>query len=149
MLPIGWARRIADRIRGLPARPRGARGAGWDWERIAERALVREGYRIVARNFVSRARDGEIDLVAEENGVLCFVEVKGRRSVAFGSAAEAVTAEKERRLIRAARAWLARRRGAAPECRFDVVCVDESGEAGTGPRVEIIRDAFRLPDERP
>ena len=102
MLPISWARRIADRIRGLPARPRGARGAGYDWERAAERALVDAGYRILDRNF--RSRGGELDIVAEENGVLCFVEVKGRRSVAFGTPAEAITAEKERRVIGAARA---------------------------------------------
>src|SRR5262245_38593506 len=145
MLPLSWARRIAARIRGLPARPRGARGAGYDWEREAERALAREGYRTLERNYVSRARDGEIDLIAEENGVLCFVEVKGRRSIAFGSPAEAITPEKERRLIRAAKAWLARRRGPAMDCRFDVVCVSETD--GAPPRVEIIRDAFRLPDE--
>ena len=144
MLPLSWARRIADRIRGLPPRPRGARGAGWDWERAAERALTAAGYRILERNFSSRAARGEIDLVAEENGVLCFVEVKGRRSVAFGSPAEAITAEKERRVVRAARAWLARSRRPESECRFDVVCVME-GE-GAEPTIEIIRDAFRLPD---
>ena len=146
MLPLSWARRIADRLRGLPARPRGARGAGWDWERAAERALTAAGYGILERNFSSRAARGEIDLVAEENGVLCFVEVKGRRSVAFGSPAEAVTSEKERRVARAARAWLARSGKAERDCRFDVVCVTENG--GGDPSIEIIRDAFRLPDER-
>ena len=98
---------------------------------------------MVERNF--RTRDGEIDLIAEENGVLCFVEVKGRRSIAFGSPAEAITTEKERRLIRAARAWLARSKAPARDCRFDVVCLTESPQDGR--RVEIIRDAFRLPDE--
>ncbi|HEX4439113.1 MAG TPA: YraN family protein [Thermoanaerobaculia bacterium] len=146
MLPLSWARRIADRIRGLPARPRGSRGAGWDWERAAERALVAAGYRILERNFVSpHAGRSEIDLVAEENGILCFVEVKGRRSVAFGSPAEAITAEKQRRIIRAARAWLARsKKTPGRDCRFDVVCVSKG--AGLEPAIEIIRDAFRLPD---
>src|SRR3982750_661521 len=139
MLPMSWARRIADRIRGMPARPRGSRGAGYDWERTAERALVAAGYRILDRNF--RSRGGELDLVAEENGVVCFVEVKGRRSTAFGTPADAVTAQKQRRVIGAARAWLAHSSARAGDCRFDVVCVSEAG----GERdVEIIRDAFRV-----
>jgi putative endonuclease len=146
VLPITWARRIADRIRGLPRRPRGARGAGWDWERAAERALERAGYRILERNYVPQTRGGELDLVAEDRAVLCFVEVKGRRSVAFGSPAEAITAEKERRVIRAAREWLARSGTEGRDCRFDVVCVSQFD--GEEPAVEIIRDAFRLPDER-
>jgi putative endonuclease len=141
MLPISWARRIADRLRGLSARPRGARGAGWDWERAAERELVALGYRILERNYAAGPRDAEIDLVAEENGVVCFVEVKGRSSTAFGSPALAVTAEKQRRVARAARSWLARRRTPTPPCRFDVVCVTAvDGRVD----VEIIRDAFRL-----
>jgi len=141
MLPISWARRIADRLRGLPARPRGARGAGRDWERAAERELVAQGYRILERNYAAGPRDTELDLVAEENGVVCFVEVKGRSSTACGSPARAVTAEKHRRVARAARSWLARRRAPTPPCRFDVVCVTAvDGRVD----VEIIRDAFRL-----
>jgi len=144
MFPTSWARRIADRIRGLPPRPRGARGAGWDWERAAERALAREGYRIVARNY--RARGGEIDLIADDGGVLCFVEVKGRRSVAFGGPAESVTEEKQRRIERAAREWLARSREPDRPCRFDVVTVTQRDDAE--PQVELLRDAFRLDAER-
>src|SRR5215471_17788224 len=128
MFPASWARRIADRLRGLPARPGGSRGAGYDWERAAEKALEASGYRILSRNF--RTRAGEIDFVAEENGVLCFVEVKGRSGEGFGSPAEAVTAEKQRRIFRAAEAYLAGRRGlhaaaTAPVCRFDVVAILE------------------------
>ena len=139
MLPVEWARGIARRLRGLPARPGGARGAGYDWERAAERALKSEGYRILERNFSTRA--GEIDFVAEEGGVLCFVEVKGRSADAFGSPAEAVTPEKQRRLMRAAGAYLARRRGPEPVCRFDVVAILE--RPGETARIEILRDAFR------
>src|SRR5262245_47759412 len=80
MMPIAWAKKIAERLRGAPARPGGRRGIGYDWEREAERALAAEHYRILERNF--RTRDGEIDLIAEDGGVLCFIEVKGRRSEA-------------------------------------------------------------------
>lgn len=85
-------------------------------------------------------------MVAEDGAVLCFVEVKGRRSVAFGGPAESVTAEKRRRLIRSAREWLAKSRQVERTCRFDVVCISEV--SGAEPEIEIIRDAFRLEDER-
>jgi putative endonuclease len=125
---------------GLPRRPGGSRGAGWDWERVAERALVEAGYRILDRNF--RATSGEIDFVAEENGVVCFIEVKGRRGLGFGSPEEAVTAEKRRRIFRAAETWLSRRKRERALCRFDVVSVLDGPE---GRNVELLRDAFAGP----
>jgi len=133
-----WATR-----RGRPPRPRGLRGAGFDWERMAENRLTEAGYRILDRNF--RARSGELDLVAEENGVLCFVEVKGRRGLRFGAPAESVTAEKRRRIFRAAEAWLRRARREGAPCRFDVVAILDGRD---GLQVEILRDAFHGPPAR-
>lgn len=144
MIPVSWARRIAERLRGLPARPRGSRGAGYDWERAAEKALEAGGYRILSRNF--RTRMGEIDFVAEDRGVLCFVEVKGRSGEGFGSPAAAVTAEKQRRIFRAAEAYLAGRNAPLPVCRFDVVAILEKREEK--PVIEILRDAFQGPVAR-
>ena len=125
---------------GRAPRPRGLRGAGWDWERVAERELAAVGYRIVERNF--RAAGGEIDFVAEDSGVLCFVEVKGRSGTGYGAPADAVTSEKQRRIHRVAQLYVLRRRLPETPCRFDVVTIDESGGR---PRVEILRDAFRGP----
>jgi len=141
-MPLAWARRIAAKLRGLPERPRGLRGAGYDWERSAENALTARGYRILERNF--RAKTGEIDFIAEENGVLCFVEVKGRSGTAFGGPADAVTLEKQRRIFRTAQLYLQRRRDRTriPTCRFDVVAIRETDD---GPQLEILRDAFRGP----
>ena len=140
MTPRAVYDRIREWLSGLPRRPGGSRGAGWDWERVAEKALVAAGYDILDRNF--RASAGEIDLVAEEEGVVCFVEVKGRRGVGFGSPAEAVTGEKRRRIFRAAETWLVRRNRAGARCRFDVVSILD----GSGRReVEILRDAFQGP----
>lgn len=140
MTPRAVLDRLAGWMAGRAARPGGLRGAGWDWERVAERELAAAGYRILERNY--RAASGEIDFVAEDSGVLCFVEVKGRSGAGFGAPADAVTAEKQRRIHRVAQLYLRRRRLAETSCRFDVVTIDES--AGR-PRVEILRDAFRGP----
>jgi putative endonuclease len=114
------------------------RRVGQEGERAAAAYLAARGYRIVARNV--RFRAGEIDLVAEEGGFLVFVEVKTRRGRGFGSPAEAVTAEKRRRLIRLASIYLAHMGGEAPPCRFDVVSV-EPGPDGQY-RCEVIKGAF-------
>jgi putative endonuclease len=91
------------------------------------------GLRLVERNW--RCRHGEIDLVAEERGMLVFAEVRMRSRAGFGGAGESVTAAKRQRLLAAARLYLSRR----PEtlCRFDVFLVDGAGE-----HVQWIRDAF-------
>jgi putative endonuclease len=123
---------------------RGLRGKGQRWERLAARRLEDAGYTIRERNF--RARAGEIDLIAEENGVLCFVEVKGRAGPGFGSPAEAVTLDKQRRIFRAAEEYVLRRRLGSQPCRFDVVAIvaDDGGAA----EVTILRSAFEEPAPR-
>jgi putative endonuclease len=116
---------------------RGLRGVGQEWERLAEKHLKEAGYKIRARNF--RTRVGEIDFVAQDGNVLCFVEVKGRHGTGFGLPEEAVNAEKQRRIFRAAQAYLQRERLEDVLCRFDVVSIlqDESVS-----NVTIFRDAF-------
>lgn len=142
-------RRIIERILtaldfARPPRYRGSRGTGQRWERLAARRLRSAGYTIRERNF--RGRAGEIDLVAEEGGVLCFVEVKGRSGTGFGLPAEAVTTEKQRRIARAAQEYLRRRRlPASTPCRFDVVAVLDAGRRA---EVTIFRDAFPVPEAR-
>lgn len=80
-------------------------------------------------------------MIAEDAGAVVFVEVKARRSTAFGTPAEAVTARKQRALRGLAVAYLTRRRLVGRDCRFDVVEVwlDPTGRPG---RVEILRNAF-------
>jgi len=87
----------------------------------------RADYSVVARNW--RCREGEIDIVAisPDGRVVVFCEVKTRASTRFGTAFEAVTAAKQRRLRRLGGRWLAHRRqngGAGyAEVRFDVAAV--------------------------
>jgi len=119
---------------------KGTRGTGQDWEDAAERFLRREGYRIVERNY--RTKIGEIDFIAWDGDVLCFIEVKGRRALGFGLPEEAVTPEKQRRIYRAAEWFLSRRRLAEPRARFDVVSIVGTGRDS---RTEIRRGAFEGP----
>lgn len=117
-------------------------------EAEAARHLQRAGYRIVARNY--RTRFGEIDLVAYDAAVLAFVEVKARRSARFGPPQSAVTHDKQRRLTRAALAYLAGLRPAAgarggdlPSCRFDVVVIEPAATDDPRPfRIELLKNAF-------
>ena len=110
---------------------------GKSGEDLACRELERRGYAIVARRF--RVRSGELDIVARDGAVMVFVEVKTRAGRRFGTAAEAVTAAKQRRIARLAHEYLLRHRMSDCPCRFDVVSVHV--DAGT-PAVEIIRNAF-------
>lgn len=107
-------------------------------EEAAARRLTELGYRILARNH--RFRFGELDMVAEEQGCLVFVEVKTRTGGGYGSAAEAVTPAKQRQLVRLAAAYLAATGGAERPCRFDVVTV-EPGPDGKW-MCEVIPNAF-------
>ncbi|HEV2891288.1 MAG TPA: YraN family protein [Frankiaceae bacterium] len=94
-------------------------------ERVAVRHLEDAGYAVLATNWRSRA--GELDVVATRDGVVVFVEVKTRRSLAFGTPASAVTPLKAARLRLLAQEWLAssplRATLPAPPVRFDVVSV--------------------------
>ncbi len=78
---------------------RGAQG-----EALAARYYVRDGYRVLEKNF--RTRQGEIDLIVQKENVLVFVEVKTRGENAIAQPREFVTAQKQRRLILAAKYYL-------------------------------------------
>jgi putative endonuclease len=96
-------------------------------EEIAVRELEGRGYEILARRY--RTSRGEIDIVARHGVTTVFVEVKVRATAEFETAAEAVTAWKQRRLGAMARDYLARNGGANGPCRFDVVAIDGLGDA--------------------
>ena len=108
-------------------------------EALAARYLTGQGFRILRRGY--RTRGGEIDLVAEEAGVLVFVEVKSRSTLACGRPAEAVGLLKQGRLLRAASRFLQEHGADDRPCRFDVVEV--LWDPGGGSRVHHIRNAFQ------
>ena len=109
-------------------------------ESAAEEYLRRKGYRIVARNL--RFPLGELDLVAEDGQVLVFVEVKARRTDAFGGAIHAVHHRKQEKLIQLAAQYLARHHIKDRLCRFDVVLLQ--GSDATVPQIDHIQNAFEI-----
>lgn len=109
-------------------------------ESAAEEYLRRKGYRIVARNL--RSPVGELDLVAEDGRVLVFVEVKARRTDAFGGAIQAVHQRKQKKLIQLAAQYLARHHVKDRLCRFDVVLLQ--GTDAAVPQIEHIQNAFEV-----
>lgn len=113
---------------------------GQEGEAEAERYLRRKGYRIVARNL--RSSLGELDLVADDRGVLVFVEVKSRRTAQFGGAIHAVHRQKQQKLIRLAAQFLAQRHWMDRTCRFDVVLLEATETAAL--QVEHIQNAFEV-----
>jgi putative endonuclease len=86
------------------------------------RYLAEHGYTVRARNF--RCRSGEIDVVAEQDGVVVFVEVKERRSDGHGRGFESVTYGKRQRVIQAARLYASRFGLTEARLRFDVISID-------------------------
>ena len=107
-------------------------------EAAAARYLSKTGWRILARRW--KPGRYEIDLVAEKDGVVAFVEVKTRRSGGLAPPAAAVDARKRRRIVAAARAG-ARRWRFASAFRFDIVAIEWDGDT---PRIDHLKDAFRV-----
>jgi putative endonuclease len=120
----------------MPKPPAGSRAvAGAHAEALAAQFLAHRGLAILERNW--RRRCGELDLVARDGDTLVFVEVRLRRSGAFGGAAASITATKRARLVNAANLYLARL-PRTPPCRFDAILLDALDPA----RIEWLRDIF-------
>lgn len=111
------------------------RQTGQYYENLARRFLQRAGLRFVAAN--CRFRCGEIDLVMRDGTTWVFVEVRYRRTAAFGGAPGSITPTKQRRIQQAAACWLAQRDESlfTADCRFDVFTI-------TGQQTEWLADAF-------
>lgn len=89
-------------------------------ETMAAEYLTARGLRIIQRNF--RVRGGEIDLIADHNGILVFVEVRLRSRNDFGGAGASITFTKQQRIILAARHYL--QTHGERDCRFDCILLN-------------------------
>lgn len=107
-------------------------------EDLACAALAERGYAIVARRY--RTKSGELDIIARDRDYLVFVEVKARQSGSFGDPEEAVTLQKQQRLVWMATDYLVRNGLEEVPCRFDVVAINTETDP---PTIAVIEDAFR------
>jgi len=109
-------------------------------EDLAASYLEKKGYLIKERNF--RFRAGEIDIVALDDDVLVFVEVKSRSGVEYGSPAEAVTFRKQQQIAKTALFYINKHELHNFNARFDVVSVLINGTQAA--QIELIKNAFEL-----
>jgi len=91
-------------------------------EDLAHRYLQKNGFTVVARNYKPGA-DSEIDIVARQGDLVVFVEVKSRTSAEFGSPDRAIDSEKQKHIVRAARAYVNRGAIEWNQVRFDTISI--------------------------
>jgi putative endonuclease len=94
-------------------------------ERAAARYLEKHGYEILERNF--RVLGSEVDLIAQKDETLCFVEVKTRGTDDYGLPEEFVDERKRRKIIRAAKVYTGTKKYEDFFVRFDIVSVLRKG----------------------
>ena len=107
-------------------------------EKIASDFLKKRGYRIKETNY--RCPEGEIDLVAEHKDYLVFVEVRTKRSLAFGTPEESITAAKREKLRTVADKYIQTHHNLPQLWRIDFVAI-ELDSKGKLARIELIENA--------
>lgn len=117
--------------------PRSSREKGAIGEEIARQYLRHEGFTILAANF--HACSGEIDIIAQEDKMIVFIEVKSTtKDTSFGDPLQWIPVWKQQRIIRASLAYLKTRGMMEALMRFDVITIDQNK------KVFHVRDAFRV-----
>jgi len=91
-------------------------------EKLAVDFLKKRGYKILQRNY--RCREGEIDIIAQKDEFLVFVEVRTKKNTAFGTPEESVTLSKREKLISLANAYIQAYNKPPQSWRIDVVAVE-------------------------
>jgi len=122
----------------MTPQPKGKIKLGRKGEKIARKYLKKHGYRHLASNFATK--QGEIDLIMQQDRTIVFVEVKTRRQEDFASGEDVVNLRKQRHIETAARQFIRRYSLYAYACRFDVIAV-VLPEKGT-PTIRHQRNAF-------
>ena len=116
--------------------PLKAHEIGADAERIARGYLQEQGYNIIHTNY--GCAGGEIDCIAMDGSVLCFIEVRARSNDLHGHPLETIGTQKQRRIIRAASSFMESWHGTWPALRFDALGII----LGTEPEFTLVREAF-------
>ncbi|HEY9061055.1 MAG TPA: YraN family protein [Pseudobacteroides sp.] len=110
-------------------------------EKIAASYLETCGYIILDINFRA-GKHGEIDIIAREKDYICFVEVKSRRSLLFGTPAEAVNKRKQDRIRKVAYIYINQHRLHDNNLRFDIVEIIMENKSLAVREINLIKNAF-------
>lgn len=110
------------------------RKIGKIYEDMACKYLKDNGYEIIDKNFSCKI--GEIDLIAKNEGYICFIEVKYREKNSLAKGMYAVDKHKQNRIFKVAEVYLlSREMSFDTACRFDVISID-------GDDITLIKNAF-------
>jgi len=99
---------------------------GKEGEQLVAQYLQKKGYTIIAQNY--RKRFGEIDLIAQKDDTLAFVEVKWRHNPLVDSA-ELIGPSKQKKIISIAKDFLSKHTDLEVVCRFDVALVEDNSNS--------------------
>lgn len=113
---------------------------GRQGEETAERYLLKQGYKILERNY--RSQQGEIDIIARDKDFLVFVEVKNYSYRSYGSPVGAVGKNKKQSIIHAAETYIYKNKIEDVYSRFDVVAIYRKYDGSQ--IIEHFRDAFYI-----
>jgi len=114
-------------------------GIGQQAEQWANNYLQQQGLELITKNY--SCRRGEIDLIMQDKQTLVFVEVRYRKSSAFGSALESVDHKKQAKLIFTAQHYLQQQASSFMAYRFDVIAITHEKNQ---PSITWVQDAFQV-----
>jgi len=114
--------------------------SGKKGEDEAVSCLRGHGYKIIERNY--RTKLGEIDIIADYEGCICFVEVRAKNNTAFGFPEETILKKKQLSISKAALTYIKKFKLENKSCRFDVVSI--KGVDSPYPEIKLIKNAFDL-----
>lgn len=113
-------------------------------EEAAVKAIKKQGYKVIERNY--RTKMGEIDIIARDGEYTCFIEVRLRKNNDFGSPADTIDINKQRKIIRTAQYYAVTKKIYDTPMRFDAVLINADAKGGklTNIKTEIIKNAFYI-----
>lgn len=109
-------------------------------ESIAVSYLKKQGYKIIEKNYKTKL--GEIDIVADNKGCICFIEVRAKNNQTFGLPEETILKKKQLAISRTALTYIKQYKLEERCCRFDVVSIEDVNSAN--PEIRLIKNAFEL-----
>ena len=104
-------------------------------EKIASDYLLNQGYKIIERNW-HYSKNAEIDIIAEKEKILVFIEVKTRKSLNYGHQFKSITSKKIQKIHKAITAYMSEKKVKYKSYRFDAIAIIGL----TNPIIEHIKD---------